>query len=258
MSRRLNGQVAIVTGSAKGIGAAIVRRFIAAGASVVFGDIDEKAGQRLAAELGSNAVFEPADITNEEAMHRLADTALSRFARLDILAQNAGIYPSTLLKDLPLSQWQQVMTVNLTGTFLAMRACLPAMQASGRGRMIFTSSITGPRVANFGVGAYAATKAGINGLIRSAALEFAASGITVNGVEPGNIITEGLMAGRTPEFIEKMKKSIPLGRLGTPEDVANAVLFLASDEAAYITGTTIIVDGGQILPEGGSFADAWQ
>jgi 3-oxoacyl-[acyl-carrier protein] reductase len=127
------------------------------------------------------------------------------------------------------------------------------MKARKNGRMIFTSSITGPHVTSPGHGHYSASKAGINGFIRSAALEFSAYGITVNGVEPGNILTEGMQAHRSAEFIKSMEAAVPLGRLGTPRDIANAFLFLASDEASYITGTTIVVDGGQILPEGADF-----
>ena len=127
------------------------------------------------------------------------------------------------------------------------------MKAQRSGRMLFTSSITGPHVTSPGHGHYAATKAGINGFIRSAALEFAGYGITVNGVEPGNILTESIQQQRGPEFIRSMEDAIPLGRLGAPRDVANAFLFLASDEASYITGTTIVVDGGQLLPEGKDF-----
>jgi 3-oxoacyl-[acyl-carrier protein] reductase len=119
--------------------------------------------------------------------------------------------------------------------------------------MVFTSSITGPRVSMPGHGHYSASKAGINGFIRAAAIEFAPHGITVNGVEPGNIATEAVRAHRSAEFIRSMEAMIPLGRLGTPRDVANAVLFLASDEAEYVTGATIVVDGGQILPEGSDF-----
>ena len=143
-----------------------------------------------------------------------------------------------------------MLGVNLRGCFLAIQACIPAMRAQAYGRIVLTSSITGPRVTSPGHGHYSASKAGINGLIRAAALELAPHGITVNGVEPGNIMTEGVSAHRSPEFVAAMERSVPLGRLGTPRDVAHAVLFLASDEAAYITGTTIIVDGGQILPEG--------
>lgn len=261
MNGRLNNRVAIIIGASKGIGAAIVRRFVGEGALVVLGDVDAENGQRLADELGIDKVyFQRASVADEADMQALAQSAISRFGRIDILVQNAGIYPSHLLEDMTLKQWQHVIDVNLTGTFLAARACLPTMREQGSGRMIFTSSITGPRVANPGVGAYASSKAGINGLIRSGALEFARYGVTVNGIEPGNIITEGLSAGRSPAFISNMESSIPLGRLGQPEDVANAALFLASDDASYITGTTIVVDGGQILPESKDFADpnAWQ
>ena len=135
----------------------------------------------------------------------------------------------------------------------AIKAALPHMKAKGRGRILFTSSITGPSVTSPGHGHYAASKAGINGFIRSAALEFAGYGITVNGVEPGNILTEGMQAHRSAAFIRSMEEAIPVGRMGTPRDVANAFLFLASDEADFITGTTIVVDGGQILPEGNDF-----
>ena len=137
------------------------------------------------------------------------------------------------------------MAVNLKGTFLAAKAALGPMRRNGYGRMVFTSSITGPRVTSPGHGHYSATKAGINGFIKSAALEFSGDGITVNGVEPGNILTEGMQASRSPEFMRMMEQAVPLGRLGTPREIAHTVLFLASDEAAYITGTTIIVDGGR-------------
>jgi 3-oxoacyl-[acyl-carrier protein] reductase len=127
------------------------------------------------------------------------------------------------------------------------------MKQKRSGRMIFTSSITGPRVTSPGHGHYSASKAGINGFIKSAALEFSNYGITVNGIEPGNILTSGMKMHRSEAFIKSMEAAVPLGRLGTPRDIANTALFLASDEASYITGTTIIVDGGQTLPEGADF-----
>jgi 3-oxoacyl-[acyl-carrier protein] reductase len=150
-------------------------------------------------------------------------------------------------------EWDHVLGVNLRGTFLAARAALAPMRQAGYGRMVFTSSITGPRVTMPGHGHYSASKAGINGFIKAAALEFAGYGITVNGVEPGNILTQAIRERRGASYIKAMEDSIPLGRLGTPEDVATAVLFLASEEAGYITGTTIVVDGGQTLPEGKDF-----
>jgi 3-oxoacyl-[acyl-carrier protein] reductase len=179
--------------------------------------------------------------------------ALERHGQLDIVVQNAGIYPWQLIENTTPDDWDRVMAVNLRGSFNAARAALVPMKAQGHGRMLFTSSITGPHVTSPGHGHYSATKAGINGFIRAAALEFAGYGITVNGVEPGNIMTEAIREQRGAEFIKGMEDAIPLGRLGTPRDVANAFLFLASDEAAYITGTTIVVDGGQLLPEGADF-----
>jgi 3-oxoacyl-[acyl-carrier protein] reductase len=178
---------------------------------------------------------------------------LTAHGKLDILVQNAGIYPWTLIEDTEPEEWDRVMAVNLRGTFLAARAALPPMKQRKYGRMVFTSSITGPRVTSPGHGHYSASKAGINGFIKSAALEFSNYGITVNGVEPGNILTEGMKMHRSLGFIQSMEDAVPLGRLGTPRDIANAVLFLASDEASYITGTTIVVDGGQTLPEGKDF-----
>jgi 3-oxoacyl-[acyl-carrier protein] reductase len=180
-------------------------------------------------------------------------TAVAAHGGLDILVQNAGIYPWTLIEKIEPEEWDRVLAVNLKGTFLAAQAALGPMKAQRSGRMIFTSSITGPKVSSPGHGHYSASKAGINGFIKAAAIEFAGYNITVNGVEPGNILTEGMKAHRSAAFIKSMEDAVPLGRLGTPRDVANAFLFLASDEAAYITGVTIVVDGGQILPEGSDF-----
>jgi 3-oxoacyl-[acyl-carrier protein] reductase len=254
MSGRLRDRVAIVIGAARGIGLGIARRFVEEGARVVIGD-SEASGEAAAAGLGGADVarFVTCDISKEEHARAIVDAALGAFGRLDILVQNAGIYPWTLIEDTSADEWDRVLAVNLKGCFLAARAALKPMRQAGYGRLVFMSSITGPRVSSPGHGHYSASKAGINGFIRAAAIEFAGYGITVNGVEPGNILTEGMKLHRSPAFIKTMENMVPLGRLGTPEDVANAVLFLASDEAAYITGTTIVVDGGQILPEGADF-----
>jgi 3-oxoacyl-[acyl-carrier protein] reductase len=248
---RLKHRVALVIGAARGIGAAIAERFIEEGASVVIADRDEAAGSAMAARLG--CTFLPADIASKTDVERAVATPVQRHGRLDILVQNAGIFPWTLIENIEPDEWDHVMAVNLRGTYLAARAALAPMRAAGSGRMIFTSSITGPRVTSPGHGHYSASKAGINGFIKAAALEFASFGITVNGVEPGNILTEAVTAARSPAFLKAMQDMVPLGRLGTPRDVANAVLFLASEEASYITGTTILVDGGQTLPEGADF-----
>ena len=158
-----------------------------------------------------------------------------------------------MIEDISPEEWDRVLAVNLKGSFLAARARSPGHAPGGYGRMIFTSSVTGPRVTSPGHGHYSASKAGINGFIRAAALEFAGYGITVNGVEPGNILTEGMKLNRSAAFIKSMEDMIPIGRIGRREDVANAVLFLAQPESEFITGTTILVDGGQMLPEGADF-----
>lgn len=253
--QRFAGRVALVVGGARGIGRAIAERLAAEGASVVVADASRDGADTLIQLLGGEerAAFVTCDIATATGAEAAVAAATEGFGGLDILVQNAGIYPWTLIENTTPEEWDAVLGVNLRGCFLAARAALPAMRANGGGRMIFTSSITGPRVTSPGHGHYAASKAGINGFIRTAALEFSGYGITVNGVEPGNILTEGMKAHRSPAFIAQMEAAVPLGRLGTPADVAGAVSFLASDDAAYITGTTIVVDGGQILPEGADF-----
>jgi 3-oxoacyl-[acyl-carrier protein] reductase len=251
MAGRVQDKVAIVIGAARGIGAAIAERLVEEGARVVIADTLADDGEATARRLGERGevTFVVADVSRKESVDALVQGTLARCGRVDILVQNAGIYPYTMLPDIPLEEWDAVLGVNLRGCFLAIQACIAPMRAQKYGRIVLTSSITGPRVSSPGHGHYSASKAGINGLIRAAAIELAPDGITVNGVEPGNILTEGMHAERSPEYVRAMERSVPLGRLGTPRDVAHAVLFLASDEAAYVTGTTIIVDGGQILPE---------
>jgi len=251
MTKRLDGKVALIVGAARGIGRGIAERFAEEGARLVLADSEADAGAQTAAALG--AAFVATDISVYAQAEAAVAAAVARHGRLDIIVQNAGIYPWQLLEHTSPADWDRVMAVNLRGSFNAARAALLPMKAQGYGRMLFTSSITGPHVTSPGHGHYSATKAGINGLIRAAALEFSGYGITVNGVEPGNILTEAIQLYRGAAFIRSMETAIPLGRLGTPREVANAFLFLASDEAAYITGTTIVVDGGQLLPEGKDF-----
>jgi 3-oxoacyl-[acyl-carrier protein] reductase len=247
----LNKRVALVIGAARGIGAAIAERFVEEGAKIIIADTEEEAGRATAEHLQSH--FIATDIRRKPEVERAVNAAVTTYGGLDIIVQNAGIYPWTLIENIEPEEWDNVLAVNLKGTYLAARAALPVMKAKNYGRMIFTSSITGPRVTSSGHGHYSASKAGINGFIKAAALEFSSYGITVNGIEPGNILTEGMKMHRSPAFIRSMEEAVPLGRLGTPRDIANAALFLASDEASYITGTTIIVDGGQTLPEGKDF-----
>ena len=251
MSGRLQDKVALIIGSARGIGKGIAQRFAEEGARLILADSEAEAGQATADELG--AAFIRTDISLMADAEAAVALALSHHDRLDIVVQNAGIYPWQLIENTSPDDWDRVMAVNLRGTFNATLAALAPMKAQGYGRMLYTSSITGPHVTSPGHGHYAASKAGINGFIRSAALEFSGYGITVNGVEPGNILTEAIELHRGAVYIKNMEDSIPLGRLGSPRDVANAFLFLASDDASYITGTTIVVDGGQLLPEGKDF-----
>jgi 3-oxoacyl-[acyl-carrier protein] reductase len=247
MTGRLEGKVALIIGAARGIGAGIAARFREEGARIVIGDSEAEAGRATAATLDGR--FIATDISKKADADRAVAAALDAYGDLHIVVQNAGIYPWSLIENIEPEEWDAVLGVNLRGTYLIARAALPHMKAKQYGRMIFTSSITGPRVTSPGHGHYSASKAGINGFIKAAALEFSGYGITVNGVEPGNIMTEGMQTERSPAYIQAMERSVPLGRLGTPRDVAHAVLFLASDEAAYVTGTTIVIDGGQTLPE---------
>jgi len=165
------------------------------------------------------------------------------------LCQNAGVFPLVKLEDMTEEDWDYVHSTNLKGTFLAVKACLPQMKKQKYGKIIVTSSITGPRVGFPGQAHYGASKAGIGGFIKSAAIELAQHNITVNSVEPGEILTEGMKAFMSREDMEKLTDSIPMKKFGEPSDVAYAVLFLASDESKYITGQSIIVDGGILLPE---------
>lgn len=248
---RLTGRAAVVVGAGRGIGAAIAERFARDGATVIVADRDTQLAEATATRIAriGRALAMHVDIGADGAADELVAAALDRFGRLDILVQNAAIYPWSLIPDITVKEWDAVLGVNLRSAFVTARAALEPMKRSGGGRLIFISSITGPRVSSPGHAHYSASKAGINGFIKTAAIEFASFGITVNAVEPGNILTEGMKAERTQEFIDSMQAAVPLGRLGTPDDVANAVAFLASDEASYITGTSIVVDGGQVLPE---------
>ncbi|HTQ70084.1 MAG TPA: 3-oxoacyl-ACP reductase FabG, partial [Acidocella sp.] len=200
------------------------------------------------AEIGPHAAGLAADVSTPEGCAAMAEAAVQKFGGIDILCANAGIFPAAKLSEMTPAEFDHVINTNLRSAFLSVSAVLPAMTKAGSGRIILTSSITGPITGYPGWAHYGASKAGQLGFMRTAAIELAPRNITVNAVLPGNILTEGL-EGNGPDYIAAMEASIPLKRLGTPEDIANAALFLASEEAAYITGQTITVDGGQILPE---------
>ena len=204
------------------IGAGIAERFHEEGARLMIADREAAAGKTTAERL--EGAFVATDIAKPADAERAVATALATYGDLHIVVQNAGIFPWSLIENITPEEWDAVLGVNLRGAFLIARAALPHMKAKRYGRFVFTSSITGPRVTSPGHGHYSASKAGINGFIKAAALEFSACDITVNGVEPGNILTEGLQQNRSETFIRSMEEAIPLGRLGTPRDVAQAAL----------------------------------
>ncbi|TCT10772.1 3-oxoacyl-[acyl-carrier protein] reductase [Tepidamorphus gemmatus] len=248
MLTSIAGKSVIVTGASKGIGRGIARVFANQGAKVLVVARDGAAAGKVAAEIGNGAKGFSADVADWDSAQAMAKAAADAFGGIDILCANAGIYPQTRLEEMDPSEWDQVMATNLKGNFLSVKACLPWLKQSGEGRVILTSSITGPVTGFPGWSHYGASKSGQLGFMRTACIELAKYGITVNAVLPGNIITEGL-EGLGEDYLKTMAASIPLKKLGRVEDIGHAALFLASREAGYITGQTIIVDGGQILPE---------
>lgn len=249
MAGRLEGRTAIVLGGARGIGEGVVAVLVREGARVVVGDLLSDLGSEVAARHGAQAEFVRADMAKRADMQALAAHTLGRHGRIDILCQVAGIYPNHPIEEIPEEEWDRVLAVNLKGPFLAIQACFPAMKRQRHGRILLTGSITGPHVSWPQHAHYASSKAGLVGLAKSAALEGAAFGITVNVVEPGNVDTANVRRERGPEHMVTMARAVPLGRLALPEEIGEAMAFLASDAAAYITGTTLVLDGGQILPE---------
>src|SRR5690242_17007518 len=247
MFTSIAGRTVVVTGGTRGIGKGIAAVFAGAGARVLVTGRDEAAARAAADEVGA-AGYVAADVSRKADCEKVAAAAAERLGGLDVLCANAGVFPSARLGDLAEDDIDRVLGVNLKGTILTVQACLPLLRASGHGRVILTSSITGPVTGYPGWTHYGASKAGQLGFMRTAAIELARYGITVNAVMPGNIITEGL-AGLGADYLKTMAASIPLKRLGTVEDIGYAALFLASKGAGYVTGQTIVVDGGQILPE---------
>lgn len=251
MLTSLSGRVAIVTGASRGIGRGIARVFAAQGARVLVvarsAERAQPAVDEIVARGGVASAF-AADVVDPAAQEAMARAAAERYGGLDVLCANAGIFPSSPLAEMTPAQWDEVLDANLKGTFLSVSACLPELKRRGKGRIVVVSSITGPMTAYPGWSHYAASKAGQLGFVRAAALELSPFGITVNAVLPGNIATEGLES-LGEEYSRQMVASIPARRLGTVEDIAYATSFLASDEASFITGQTLVVDGGQTLPE---------
>ena len=254
----LDGKVALVTGGGRGIGAAIAALFAQAGAQVLIANRTEAAGEAVAEAIrstGGSAAAIACDIgQHAQARHAVAE-AVRTFGALDIVVHNAAVNPWVRIEAMDDAALETTLAVNLKACFWLAQAALPHWRARGGGRMLVTSSVTGPRVAMPGSAHYAASKAGVNGFIRSAALELAADHVTVNGVEPGYIAKQGGSLLSNPERAARIARHIPAGELGRPEDIAHAMYFLASPAARYVTGQTIVVDGGSTLPESPYFND---
>jgi 3-oxoacyl-[acyl-carrier protein] reductase len=250
----LQDKVCLITGGAAGIGRATAGKFVAEGATVVFCDLNEEAGNATAAALGDRASFYCVDVTDRQAVQRWIDTVAEQYGRIDVLINNAGVTRDNqlvkvkdgeLVKQMPEEDFDLVLAVNLKGVFNCTQAVAPIMIRQGSGVILNATSVVGLD-GNFGQTNYVATKAGVVGMTKVWARELGRYGVRANAVAPGFIMTE--MTAKMPEkILEAMKGRTPLGRMGQPEDIANAYAFLASDEAAFISGAVLRVDGGIVI-----------
>jgi 3-oxoacyl-[acyl-carrier protein] reductase len=247
----INGRSVVVTGGSKGIGRGIAKVFAAQGARVTIAARGEADLEKTCAELkaaGGAVRYGVCDVADWDSVRAMVDDSAAAQGGLDVMCANAGTFPQTKIVDMDPAEWDQVMATNLRSAFLCVKAAIPHFEKAGRGRVVLTSSITGPITGFPGWAHYGASKSGQLGFLRTAAMELARYNTTINAVMPGNIVTEGLQ-DLGPGYMDTMAASIPLKRLGAVEDIGNAALFFASDEAGYITGQQIVVDGGQIIPE---------
>jgi NAD(P)-dependent dehydrogenase (short-subunit alcohol dehydrogenase family) len=249
MNRPLEGKVVLVTGASRGIGAAVARAYSDAGAAVALAARDANALEELARELneaGGNALVVPTDVTDADAVANLVEQAVSTFGRLDVACNNAAFadHRPTLLADIPVDRFDAALAVNLRGVFLALKYEIPAMVQTGGGAIVNMSSTAGHHGVS-GLADYVATKHGLEGLTRAAALDYAGDGVRVNAIAPGPILTEGL-AQAGPRAQQAAASAMPMQRVGQPEEVAGAVVWLCSEESAFVTGTTLVMDGGEL------------
>ncbi|EKD70289.1 MAG: hypothetical protein ACD_46C00578G0005 [uncultured bacterium] len=249
MSQRLADKIAIITGGGSWIGKEIAKLFAEQGAQVFILGRDIAKLMQTVAEIshtGGVADYIQADIAQESSIKYAIEQIISTCGQIDVVVQNAAIFPMHTIERMRVQDWQQVIQTNLTGSFIVLKAVTTMMRKQDYGKIIFISSIAGEKIGFPGFSHYAASKAGMNGLMRTAALELARHNINVNSIEPGNIFNEEAFAASRTEM-KRMLEEIPLGRLGKPSDVANLALFLASDESSFITGQNFVVDGGEII-----------
>jgi NAD(P)-dependent dehydrogenase (short-subunit alcohol dehydrogenase family) len=247
----LDGRVALVTGGGAGIGRGAADRLAQAGAAVVVADIDRARLDKTVGEMraaGHRVLPCTVDVADERSVRAMVARAVDHFGRLDVLVNNAGIYPVSPIAEMTVAEWDRVMAVNLRGAMLCTREAAAAMRRGGAGgRIINVSSIDSMHPSFVGMAHYGASKAGLNLLTRSAAIEFAPDRITVNAVCPGGVLTEGTAAAMLGGLRAQLEARIPLGRIAMPEEIGNIILFLASPAACYVTGATLVVDGGYLV-----------
>lgn len=248
MLTSLKGKSVIVTGGSKGIGRGIATVFARQGANVTITARGEEALKSAASEIEGNVSYEICDVSDWDSVQAMVGNVAAKRGGIDVMCANAGAFPQTKIVDMDPTEWDGVMATNLRSSFLCVKAAIPHFEKAGKGRVVLTSSITGPVTGFPGWAHYGASKSGQLGFLKTAAMELSRYNTTINAVMPGNIYTEGLQ-DLGQEYLDTMAASIPLKRLGNVEDIGNAALFFASDEAAYITGQQIVVDGGQIIPE---------
>ncbi len=247
MTGRLEGKVALITGSARGQGEAEARRFVAEGAKVAITDLRDVQGEQLAAELGPDTFYQQLDVTREDDWDAAVGATVERFGKLDILVNNAGIGAFGTLEGLDLNTHHEMIDINLHGVYLGMRAAKAALVATGNGAIVNISSIDGI-VGVLGMTSYSGSKFAVTGMTRSAAIELGPLGVRVNSIHPG-VINSPMVQEAPPETrarLDRLMDMQPIKRMGEPEEIASLALFLASDEASYITGAQFVIDGGHL------------